>query len=56
MDEYANLKTPHLVNCSSISTSDAQLFMKFGKVISQNIGVFKKSESDNPKFQIWIRM
>ncbi|MFS8010032.1 putative non-specific serine/threonine protein kinase [Helianthus anomalus] len=42
MDEYANLKTPHLVNCSSISTSDAQLFLKFGEVISQNIGVFKK--------------
>ncbi|KAF5802606.1 putative protein kinase RLK-Pelle-LRR-XIIIb family [Helianthus annuus] len=36
MDEYANLKTPHLVNCSSISTSDAQLFLKFGEVISQN--------------------
>ncbi|KAM0021209.1 putative protein kinase RLK-Pelle-LRR-XIIIb family [Helianthus debilis subsp. tardiflorus] len=37
MDEYANLKTPHLVNCSSvISTSDAQLFVKFGEVISQN--------------------
>ncbi|KAL8236794.1 hypothetical protein R6Q59_017875 [Mikania micrantha] len=36
MDEYANIKTPHLVNCSSISTSDAQLFLKFGEVISQN--------------------
>uniref|UniRef100_A0A5B7CCD8 Protein kinase domain-containing protein n=1 Tax=Davidia involucrata TaxID=16924 RepID=A0A5B7CCD8_DAVIN len=36
MDEYANLKTPHLVNCSSTSTSDAQLFLKFGEVISQN--------------------
>ncbi|KAK6129557.1 hypothetical protein DH2020_036715 [Rehmannia glutinosa] len=36
VDEYANLKTPHLVNCSSISTSDAQLFLKFGEVISQN--------------------
>ncbi|KAI3514042.1 hypothetical protein L1887_12358 [Cichorium endivia] len=36
MDEYANLKTPHLVNCSSMSTSDAQLFLKFGEVISQN--------------------
>nr|GLL17269.1 LRR receptor-like serine/threonine-protein kinase ERECTA [Ipomoea trifida] len=35
-DEYANLKTPHLVNYSSISTSDAQLFLKFGEVISQN--------------------
>ncbi|KAK9055316.1 hypothetical protein SSX86_026398 [Deinandra increscens subsp. villosa] len=35
MDEYANLKTPHLVNCSSVSTSDAQLFLKFGEVISQ---------------------
>ncbi|KAL3633561.1 hypothetical protein CASFOL_022323 [Castilleja foliolosa] len=36
VDEYANLKTPHLVNCSSLSTSDAQLFLKFGEVISQN--------------------
>ncbi|PNX88324.1 LRR receptor-like kinase resistance protein, partial [Trifolium pratense] len=36
MDEYANLKTPHLVNCPSMSTSDAQLFLKFGEVISQN--------------------
>ncbi|XP_020236588.1 LRR receptor-like serine/threonine-protein kinase ERECTA isoform X2 [Cajanus cajan] len=35
-DEYANLQTPHLVNCPSISTSDAQLFRKFGEVISQN--------------------
>ncbi|XP_073042538.1 LRR receptor-like serine/threonine-protein kinase ERECTA isoform X1 [Primulina eburnea] len=37
-DEYANLKTPtpHLLNCSSTSTSDAQLFLKFGEVISQN--------------------
>ncbi|GAB2275891.1 hypothetical protein Dimus_010637 [Dionaea muscipula] len=36
MDEYANHKTPHLVHCSSTSTSDAQLFLKFGEVISQN--------------------
>ncbi|XAR57537.1 Non-specific serine/threonine protein kinase [Bertholletia excelsa] len=38
MDEYANLKTPHLLNCPSMtmSTSDAQLFLKFGEVISQN--------------------
>ncbi|CAN1786618.1 LRR receptor-like serine/threonine-protein kinase ERECTA [Linum perenne] len=36
MDEYANLKTPHLVNCPSMSTSDGQLFLKFGEVISQN--------------------
>lgn len=35
-DEYANLKAPHLVNYSSMSTSDAQLFLKFGEVISQN--------------------
>lgn len=35
-DEYANLKTPHIVNCPSMSTSDAQLFLKFGEVISQN--------------------
>ncbi|MBA0847642.1 hypothetical protein Goshw_020878, partial [Gossypium schwendimanii] len=36
MDEYANLKTPHLVNCPSMSTSDAQLFINFGEVISRN--------------------
>ncbi|KAJ4833606.1 hypothetical protein Tsubulata_022452 [Turnera subulata] len=36
VDEYANIKTPHLVNCPSMSTSDAQLFLKFGEVISQN--------------------
>lgn len=36
MDEYANLKTPHMLNCPSMSTSDAQLFLKFGEVISQN--------------------
>lgn len=36
MDEYANLKTPHMLNCPSMSTSDAQLFVKFGEVISQN--------------------
>ncbi|VFQ60767.1 unnamed protein product [Cuscuta campestris] len=36
MDEYKNLRTPHLVNCPSMSTSDAQLFLKFGEVISQN--------------------
>lgn len=36
MDEYANLKAPHMANCSSMSTSDAQLFLKFGQVISQN--------------------
>ncbi|KAK4761140.1 hypothetical protein SAY87_006033 [Trapa incisa] len=35
-DEYANLKTPNMVNCSSMSASDAQLFLKFGEVISQN--------------------
>ncbi|KAH9805052.1 LRR receptor-like serine/threonine-protein kinase ERECTA [Citrus sinensis] len=35
-DEYANLKTPHMLNCPSMSTSDAQLFLKFGEVISQN--------------------
>ncbi|XP_059662049.1 LRR receptor-like serine/threonine-protein kinase ERECTA [Cornus florida] len=38
MDEYANLRTPHLVNCPSMSTSDAQLFLKFGEIISQNSG------------------
>ncbi|PON39635.1 GPCR kinase [Trema orientale] len=31
IDEYANIKTPHMVNCSSMSTSDAQLFLKFGE-------------------------
>ncbi|XP_057959901.1 LRR receptor-like serine/threonine-protein kinase ERECTA [Malania oleifera] len=36
MDEYANLKNPHMVNCSTMSTSDAQLFLKFGEVISKN--------------------
>ncbi|EPS58979.1 hypothetical protein M569_15834, partial [Genlisea aurea] len=37
VNEYAKLRTPHLVNCSSSrSTSDAQLFLKFGEVISQN--------------------
>ncbi|XP_059453306.1 LRR receptor-like serine/threonine-protein kinase ERECTA [Corylus avellana] len=36
MDEYANLKTSHMVNCPSMSTSDAQLFLKFGEVISQS--------------------
>lgn len=36
MDEYAKLKAPHMVNCPSMSTSDAQLFFKFGQVISQN--------------------
>ncbi|XP_051119275.1 LRR receptor-like serine/threonine-protein kinase ERECTA [Andrographis paniculata] len=37
VDEYLNLRTtPHLVNCPSMSTSDAQLFLKFGEVISQN--------------------
>ncbi|KAK9081492.1 hypothetical protein Syun_030816 [Stephania yunnanensis] len=35
IDEYANLKNPNLVNCSSLSTSDGQLFLKFGEVISQ---------------------
>ena len=35
-DEYANLKTTHLINCPSMSTSDAQLFLEFGQVISQN--------------------
>ena len=36
IDEYATLKTPHMMNCPSMSTSDAQLFLKFGEVISQN--------------------
>ncbi|KAJ4950974.1 hypothetical protein NE237_027806 [Protea cynaroides] len=36
VDEYANLKNPSMVNCGSLSTSDAQLFFKFGEVISQN--------------------
>ncbi|KAK1279996.1 LRR receptor-like serine/threonine-protein kinase ERECTA [Acorus gramineus] len=39
VNEYANLKNhPNSVNCdaSSLSTSDTQLFLKFGEVISQN--------------------
>ncbi|XP_043706623.1 LRR receptor-like serine/threonine-protein kinase ERECTA isoform X1 [Telopea speciosissima] len=36
VNEYANLKDPTMVNCGSLSTSDAQLFLKFGEVISQN--------------------
>ncbi|XP_010526027.1 PREDICTED: LRR receptor-like serine/threonine-protein kinase ERECTA [Tarenaya hassleriana] len=36
VDEYANLKAPHSLNCPSMSASDAQLFLRFGEVISQN--------------------
>ncbi|GER32570.1 leucine-rich receptor-like protein kinase family protein [Striga asiatica] len=36
VDEYANHKETHLLNSSSVSTSDAQLFLKFGQVISQD--------------------
>ncbi|XP_038985416.1 LRR receptor-like serine/threonine-protein kinase ER2 isoform X2 [Phoenix dactylifera] len=37
IDEYANLKSPNTLTCTaSLSTSDAQLFLKFGEVISQN--------------------
>ncbi|KAL5728600.1 non-specific serine/threonine protein kinase [Ranunculus cassubicifolius] len=36
MEEYSNIRNPGLINCSSMSTSDAQLFLKFGEVISQN--------------------
>lgn len=36
IDEYANLKAPHMMHCASMSASDAQLFLKFGEVISQN--------------------
>lgn len=36
VDEYANLRTLHSINCSSMSTSDARLFLKFGEVISGN--------------------
>ncbi|KAF6146588.1 hypothetical protein GIB67_008874 [Kingdonia uniflora] len=36
MDEYAKMRNPDMVNCTSLSTSDAQLFLKFGEVISQN--------------------
>jgi len=36
-DEYANLKTPNALTCTaSLSTSDNDLFAKFGEVISQN--------------------
>ncbi|XP_074565431.1 LRR receptor-like serine/threonine-protein kinase ERECTA isoform X1 [Curcuma longa] len=37
IDGYANLKTKNVLSCvGSQSTSDAQLFLKFGEVISQN--------------------
>lgn len=37
INEYANLKNPNALMCmTSLSTSDAQLFLKFGEVISQN--------------------
>ncbi|KAK2989435.1 hypothetical protein RJ640_018753 [Escallonia rubra] len=42
MDEYANLKAPHLVNCSSMSTSDAQLFLKFGEVFAGSVEHLKR--------------
>ncbi|PIA27661.1 hypothetical protein AQUCO_07600076v1 [Aquilegia coerulea] len=35
MEEYSNIKNPGMINCTSMSTSDAQLFVKFGEVISQ---------------------
>ncbi|KAG5517468.1 hypothetical protein RHGRI_038021 [Rhododendron griersonianum] len=39
MDEYANFKTPDLVNCPSMSTSDAQLFLKFGESCNDDVGI-----------------
>ncbi|XP_020526028.1 LRR receptor-like serine/threonine-protein kinase ERECTA isoform X2 [Amborella trichopoda] len=36
MDEYANLKNPNLIACTSLTTTDGHLFVKFGEVISQN--------------------
>ncbi|XP_072979647.1 LRR receptor-like serine/threonine-protein kinase ER2 [Typha angustifolia] len=37
INEYSNLKNPNALTCpASMSTSDAQLFLKFGEVISQN--------------------
>ncbi|KAF9614706.1 hypothetical protein IFM89_019834 [Coptis chinensis] len=36
MEEYSNIKNPGMINCTSMSTSDGQLFLKFGEVISQN--------------------
>lgn len=37
IDEYSNLKSPTALTCAaSMSSSDAQLFLKFGEVISQN--------------------
>ncbi|KAI8526118.1 hypothetical protein RHMOL_Rhmol13G0284200 [Rhododendron molle] len=39
MDEYANFKTPQLVNCPSMSTSDAQLFLKFGEGGNDDVGI-----------------
>ncbi|KAM7259817.1 hypothetical protein ACFE04_015558 [Oxalis oulophora] len=52
MDEYANLKTSHMLNCSVMSTSDTQLFLKFGEVISQNSEARK---SRDPQPNIWLR-
>lgn len=37
LDKYTNLKNPNVLDCSTLSgTSDANLFLKFGEVISQN--------------------
>ncbi|XP_058080114.1 LRR receptor-like serine/threonine-protein kinase ERECTA [Magnolia sinica] len=37
MDEYANIKNPSVLTSATLSsTSDANLFLKFGEVISQN--------------------
>lgn len=39
MDQYSNLKNPNVaMNATLSSTSDANLFLKFGEVISQNTG------------------
>lgn len=35
-DNYSSLRVPHVIKSPTISTSDAQLFLKFGEVISQN--------------------
>ncbi|KAJ6743349.1 LRR RECEPTOR-LIKE SERINE/THREONINE-PROTEIN KINASE-RELATED [Salix viminalis] len=43
IDEYANIKTPHILNCPSMSTSDAQLFLKFGELVEM---VYKDLKSN----------
>ncbi|KAL5736129.1 hypothetical protein ACOSQ2_030917 [Xanthoceras sorbifolium] len=46
-DEYANLKTPHMLNCPSMSTSDAQLFLKFGENSEELVATLLHYMHDN---------